>query len=116
MIRRILLLGSDLSDRRSFSSSTLKLAFNFHTSTTEHSSKESGSSDPFTAKLQEKTEDELRGLVNDTIRSAAKEQHNQEDDTENELPPAQPDEIGGTRGKEPTRYGDWERNGRCYDF
>ena len=27
-----------------------------------------------------------------------------------------PKEIGGPRGLEPTRYGDWERNGRCYDF
>lgn len=25
-------------------------------------------------------------------------------------------EIGGPSGLEPTRYGDWERNGRCYDF
>lgn len=25
-------------------------------------------------------------------------------------------EFGGTKGLEPTRYGDWERNGRCYDF
>ena len=25
-------------------------------------------------------------------------------------------EIGGPRGKEPTRYGDWEKNGRCIDF
>ncbi|KAL5744805.1 hypothetical protein ACOSQ2_027921 [Xanthoceras sorbifolium] len=25
-------------------------------------------------------------------------------------------EIGGPRGPEPTRFGDWERNGRCYDF
>jgi hypothetical protein len=30
--------------------------------------------------------------------------------------PAQPDEIGGPTGPEPTRYGDWERNGRCTDF
>ncbi len=31
--------------------------------------------------------------------------------------PAQwPREIGGVRGPEPTRYGDWERNGRCSDF
>ncbi len=27
-----------------------------------------------------------------------------------------PKEHGGPRGLEPTRYGDWERNGRCYDF
>lgn len=25
-------------------------------------------------------------------------------------------EIGGPRGPEPTRYNDWERNGRCSDF
>ncbi|KAL7214128.1 hypothetical protein ACSBR1_026528 [Camellia fascicularis] len=25
-------------------------------------------------------------------------------------------EIGGPRGPEPSRYGDWERNGRCSDF
>jgi hypothetical protein len=30
--------------------------------------------------------------------------------------PAQPDEIGGPTGPEPTRYGDWERGGRCTDF
>jgi hypothetical protein len=25
-------------------------------------------------------------------------------------------EVGGPEGPEPTRYGDWERNGRCVDF
>lgn len=25
-------------------------------------------------------------------------------------------ETGGPKGLEPTRYGDWERNGRCFDF
>ncbi|MEC4590607.1 MULTISPECIES: DUF1674 domain-containing protein [Nitrospirillum] len=25
-------------------------------------------------------------------------------------------EIGGPTGPEPTRYGDWERKGRCSDF
>jgi hypothetical protein len=30
--------------------------------------------------------------------------------------PAQPAEHGGPKGLEPTRYGDWERNGRCTDF
>jgi len=39
-----------------------------------------------------------------------------------QLPPATqplpqvPVEIGGPQGPEPTRYGDWERNGRCIDF
>lgn len=27
-----------------------------------------------------------------------------------------PREIGGRKGPEPTRYGDWEKNGRCIDF
>ena len=42
--------------------------------------------------------------------------------SEDEKPPAAPDaaaaprEIGGPKGLEPTRYGDWERKGRCVDF
>ena len=33
-------------------------------------------------------------------------------------PPADggPREVGGPEGPEPTRYGDWERKGRCIDF
>lgn len=33
-------------------------------------------------------------------------------------PPARPPEpeLGGPSGPEPTRYGDWERGGRCIDF
>ena len=27
-----------------------------------------------------------------------------------------PIEIGGPKGPEPTRYGDWEKAGRCSDF
>jgi hypothetical protein len=31
--------------------------------------------------------------------------------------PAQPPgEVDGPSGPEPTRYGDWEKNGRCSDF
>jgi hypothetical protein len=33
-----------------------------------------------------------------------------------QAPVAQPREIGGPEGPEPTRYGDWEYNGRCTDF
>lgn len=25
-------------------------------------------------------------------------------------------EVGGPEGPEPTRYGDWEKKGRCIDF
>jgi hypothetical protein len=31
-------------------------------------------------------------------------------------PPKRPREIGGPKGPEPTRYGDWEVGGRCTDF
>jgi hypothetical protein len=30
--------------------------------------------------------------------------------------PKLPKEIGGPKGPEPTRYGDWEHKGRCIDF
>ena len=30
--------------------------------------------------------------------------------------PPMPKEIGGQKGPEPTRFGDWEKNGRCTDF
>jgi hypothetical protein len=38
-----------------------------------------------------------------------------------DLPPAvqipeRPKEYGGPKGPEPTRYGDWEKAGRCIDF
>ncbi len=33
-----------------------------------------------------------------------------------ELPAKPPREIGGPKGPEPTRYGDWEIGGRCTDF
>jgi len=33
-----------------------------------------------------------------------------------EMPRERPREIDGPQGPDPTRYGDWERNGRCIDF
>ncbi len=26
------------------------------------------------------------------------------------------EEVGGREGPDPTRFGDWEKNGRCIDF
>ncbi|MBV9990207.1 MAG: DUF1674 domain-containing protein [Alphaproteobacteria bacterium] len=34
----------------------------------------------------------------------------------NQTEPARPPEIGGRKGPEPTRYGDWEKNGLISDF
>lgn len=37
-------------------------------------------------------------------------------DNDDAQAPARPREYGGPTGPEPTRYGDWERKGRCIDF
>ena len=34
----------------------------------------------------------------------------------NDLPDEKPTEHGGQQGLDPTRYGDWEKKGRCTDF
>jgi len=34
----------------------------------------------------------------------------------NESSEDRPKEIGGRKGPDPTRYGDWEKGGRCIDF
>lgn len=31
-------------------------------------------------------------------------------------PAAETEEQGGPKGREPTRYGDWENKGICWDF
>ena len=30
--------------------------------------------------------------------------------------PEKAEEFGGRKGPDPTRFGDWEKNGRCVDF
>lgn len=35
---------------------------------------------------------------------------------EDKVTPLPPKEIGGPQGPEPTRFGDWEKAGRCSDF
>ena len=37
-------------------------------------------------------------------------------ETAKPAPAGKPAEIGGPKGLDPTRYGDWERDGRCVDF
>ncbi|MCW2238053.1 succinate dehydrogenase assembly factor 4 [Azospirillum canadense] len=55
----------------------------------------------------------------DTLSSdAAFADISEQADTETVLkgPEQKPGEIGGPKGPEPTRYGDWEFKGRCSDF
>lgn len=40
--------------------------------------------------------------------------NNVNEDKKDDSPTLQ--EYGGSQGLEPTRYGDWEKNGRCIDF
>jgi len=44
------------------------------------------------------------------------EQESQRSPESQRPPESRPKEIGGPKGPEPTRYGDWEQNGRCTDF
>lgn len=48
--------------------------------------------------------------------SSADEERADEDRSGAETREQQPEEYGGPKGKEPTRYGDWEKKGRCIDF
>lgn len=43
-------------------------------------------------------------------------EHVAQDAAATDLPAALPPETGGQAGPEPTRYGDWEKKGRCTDF
>ncbi len=40
----------------------------------------------------------------------------EKDAVEEQCEPEKPKEIGGREGPDPTRYGDWEKAGRCIDF
>ncbi len=45
---------------------------------------------------------EERGADDDTVKREAEQDR--------------PREVGGRDGPDPTRYGDWEKGGRCIDF
>ena len=54
-----------------------------------------------------------------TLAMRADDPKNDEESKPDDNPPereAQPKEIGGRGGLDPTRYGDWEKAGRCIDF
>ena len=48
-------------------------------------------------------------------KPAAPEAHPRETEQQGLKSPL-PTELNGPKGPEPTRYGDWEKNGRCIDF
>ncbi len=49
--------------------------------------------------------------------SAAAQPAGQDAEADSEVSPkVGSQEFGGRKGPEPTRYGDWEKQGRCIDF
>jgi len=53
--------------------------------------------------------------LDESTHSASAPEEREEKDTATSSEP-QAREIGGRDGPEPTRFGDWERAGRCIDF
>ncbi|XP_043700434.1 succinate dehydrogenase assembly factor 4, mitochondrial [Telopea speciosissima] len=73
---------------------------------------------PKPAKEEERIHAHLSGAEDnlenpDTSGEANEEEYDDGDDPDINK---ETGEIGGPRGPEPTRYGDWERGGRCSDF
>ena len=50
-----------------------------------------------------------------TVDTADSKEESVTEEAANEMPERQK-EIGGRGGLDPTRYGDWEKAGRCIDF
>ncbi|KAK9810357.1 hypothetical protein WJX72_009341 [[Myrmecia] bisecta] len=76
--------------------------------------------DPFISKLQHKTEEEVLQLINKQWPGgkapASAEDSGQEEGVEDFVNNKATGELGGPKGPEPTRFGDWEKGGRCTDF
>lgn len=71
--------------------------------------------DPFTRKLQKLTEEEVLQLTNKRLQVESPEEDEEEEEVQ-EVVNLETGERYGPRGKEPTRFGDWEIRGRCSDF
>ncbi|KAK7380009.1 hypothetical protein VNO78_32335 [Psophocarpus tetragonolobus] len=62
--------------------------------------------------VKEEAEAPQEPLHDDSKQSHGTKENDEDGDSINK----ETGEVGGPKGPEPTRYGDWERNGRCYDF
>ena len=62
---------------------------------------------------EQATDDEIAARIADAgLRAKAEADARREKEDKKQLPP----ELGGPKGPEPTRYGDWERKGIADDF
>ncbi|KAJ4822618.1 hypothetical protein Tsubulata_020949 [Turnera subulata] len=96
---------------RSFGSSWMT---RFISSSSSSSSQQQQEEDGESVKKQQLVEEEEEEAIKQESqnKSSSEDDEDDDDDDVNE----ETGEVGGPRGPEPTRYGDWERNGRCYDF
>eukprot|EP00246_Nothoceros_aenigmaticus_P008392 TRINITY_DN2303_c0_g1_i1.p1 TRINITY_DN2303_c0_g1~~TRINITY_DN2303_c0_g1_i1.p1 ORF type:complete len:111 (-),score=26.88 TRINITY_DN2303_c0_g1_i1:733-1065(-) len=56
------------------------------------------------------------GKDEEQVGKEEEEEEGEEDTDLGEFRNEQTGEIGGPKGLEPTRFGDWEKGGRCTDF
>merc|ERR1719460_1938507 len=76
----------------------------------------------FLSRHREEAEAKLEDLTEGGEKKIPTSKDDAKKATPSEDPPAEKDEapaapeVDGPRGPEPTRYGDWERAGRCSDF
>ncbi len=64
------------------------------------------------SEIPESEAERRKNLPPAAIRALKEADQRRRDAAENQ----RPTEIGGPKGEEPTRYGDWERKGRAVDF
>lgn len=89
---------------RSVSNSVTRLLFSSSSSTHHHNEKE-------------QTQTPKPESLHDDDKQSQKEEEEEEEDNDDDIDMnKETGEVGGPKGPEPTRYGDWERNGRCSDF
>lgn len=58
----------------------------------------------------------MTGAAVDLVDLSSNPESSSEDLSPAKDEPVRSRELGGPAGLEPTRYGDWERKGRCIDF
>ncbi len=58
-------------------------------------------------------------MQTETIENRDESEDSKAEEITDSNPPVEPErpkEVGGRGGLDPTRYGDWEKSGRCIDF
>jgi len=71
---------------------------------------------PVEADLDPLVDADVKGVDSRRLAELKAEQAGRKWRAEAEAKGEVPKEYGGPKGLEPTRYGDWEKAGRCYDF